>query len=144
MPAHIQKKKALQRTQNINDHETVFDYQHGDINAYVVPEEVELTKELFTEYKNSRELWGVKFQEAVEFRAGAQWTNEEQEVLESRGQAPIVVNRIHPIVETAKSLLTYNSPQFRSTAMKIQIEGLQKYFLIYFSIYGNILVEMKN
>lgn len=39
-----------------------------------------------------------------------------KDILESRGQAPIVVNRIHPIVETAKSLLTYNSPQFRATA----------------------------
>jgi hypothetical protein len=77
--------------------------------------DVELSLELFREYKSSRELWAEKFQEAIEFRAGAQWTNEEKEILESRGQAPIVVNRIHPIVETAKSLLTYNSPQFRST-----------------------------
>ena len=108
MPRTIQKKKAATRKQNKTDNKTVFGFDDGRISAYTIPEEVELTRELFTEYKSSRELWAQKFQESIEFRAGAQWTNEEQEVLESRGQAPIVVNRIHPIVETAKSLLTYN------------------------------------
>ncbi len=116
MPRTIQKKKAATRKQNKTDNKTVFGFDDGRISAYTIPEEVELTRELFIEYKSSRELWAQKFQESIEFRAGAQWTNEEQEVLESRGQAPIVVNRIHPIVETAKSLLTYNSPQFRATA----------------------------
>jgi hypothetical protein len=116
VPKTIQKKTAATRKQNKTDNKTVFGFDEGRISAYTIPEEVELTRELFTEYKSSRELWAQKFQESVEFRAGAQWTNEEQEVLESRGQAPIVVNRIHPIVETAKSLLTYNSPQFRATA----------------------------
>ena len=116
MPRNIQKKTAATRTQSKKDNKVVFDFESGSIDSYETPEEVQLTQEIYTEYKSSRELWAQKFQEAVEFRAGAQWTNEEQEVLESRGQAPIVVNRIHPIVETAKSLLTYNSPQFRTTA----------------------------
>ncbi len=116
MPRNIQKKTAATRTQSQKDNKVVFDFESGSIDSYETPEEVQLTQEIYTEYKSSRELWAQKFQEAVEFRAGAQWTNEEQEVLESRGQAPIVVNRIHPIVETAKSLLTYNSPQFRTTA----------------------------
>lgn len=115
MPNKIKKRTASTRTQTIKDKEVVFGYEH-DIEAYVVPQEVQTSRELFTEYKSSREAWAVKFQESIEFRAGAQWSTEEQEVLESRGQAPIVVNRIHPIVETAKSLLTYNSPQFRATA----------------------------
>jgi len=116
LPRNIQKKTAATRTQSQKDNKVVFDFESGSIDSYETPEEVQLTQEIYTEYKSSRELWAQKFQEAVEFRAGAQWTNEEQEVLESRGQAPIVVNRIHPIVETAKSLLTYNSPQFRTTA----------------------------
>lgn len=115
MPNKIKKRTASTRTQTKKDNEVVFGYEHG-IDAYVIPPEVEQSRELFTEYKSSREAWAVKFQESLEFRAGAQWTTEEQETLESRGQAPIVVNRIHPIVETAKSLLTYNSPQFRATA----------------------------
>ena len=91
-------------------------------------EEVELSQELLREYSSSREMWAVKYQEAIEFRAGAQWSNEEKDVLEARGQAPIVVNRIHPIVETAKSLLTYNSPQFRSTAREDSDRDTAKVF----------------
>jgi len=90
VPRTIQKKKAATRKQNKTDNKTVFGFDDGRISAYTIPEEVELTRELFTEYKSSRELWAQKFQESIEFRAGAQWTNEEQEVLESRGQAPIV------------------------------------------------------
>ncbi len=128
MPKTIQKKTVATRTQSKKDNKTVFGFDEGRISAYTIPEEVELTRELFTEYKSSRELWAQKFQESVEFRAGAQWTNEEQEVLESRGQAPIVVNRIHPIVETAKSLLTYNSPQFRATAREDSDRSTAKVF----------------
>ena len=36
------------------------------------------------------------------------------DVLKSRGQAPIVINRIHPAVESAKSMLTANRPSFRA------------------------------
>ena len=102
MPEKIQKRVQSTRKQNKDDLEFVFDYKSGDINQVETPEEVETTRELFTDYKTARELWAQKFQESVEFRAGAQWTNEERDVLEARGQAPIVVNRIHPIVETAK------------------------------------------
>ena len=118
MPENIKKRKASTRTQDYQDLIDVYGYTKGKIQkeGHELDPEVEYSQEVFREYKSSRELWAEKFQEAIEFRAGAQWSNEEKEVLESRGQAPIVVNRIHPIVETAKSLLTYNSPQFRSTA----------------------------
>ena len=128
MPEKIQKRVKSTRKQNKDDLEFVFDYKSGDINQVETPEEVETTRELFTDYKTARELWAQKFQESVEFRAGAQWTNEERDVLEARGQAPIVVNRIHPIVETAKSLLTYNSPQFRSTGREDSDRDTAKVF----------------
>lgn len=110
-----EKKQASSRTQSKKDLEFIFDYESGDITQKEIHEDVQETKELFLHYDTSRQPWAQKFQEAIHFRAGAQWTKEQQELLQSRGQAPIVVNRIHPIVETAKSLLTYNSPQFRST-----------------------------
>jgi len=110
-----EKRQAASRTQSKQDLEFIFDYESGEIVQHEIHEDVQETKELFLHYDTSREPWAQKFQESVHFRAGAQWTKEQQELLESRGQAPIVVNRIHPIVETAKSLLTYNSPQFRST-----------------------------
>tara|TARA_R100001510_G_scaffold57736_2_gene67281 strand:- start:1620 stop:3956 length:2337 start_codon:yes stop_codon:yes gene_type:complete len=128
MPKRKKSQKA--RSQNYNDLINIFGYVPGRIkrNDGSTHEEVELSQELLREYSSSREMWAVKYQEAIEFRAGAQWSNEEKDVLEARGQAPIVVNRIHPIVETAKSLLTYNSPQFRSTAREDSDRDTAKVF----------------
>lgn len=110
----IQRRKAKNRKLE-SQNKLVFNYDTGNIDERETHPEVQVTRELWTQYNSSREPWAQKFQESIEFRAGAQWTQEQQEVLEQRGQAPIVVNRIHPIVETAKALLTYNSPQFRAT-----------------------------
>tara|TARA_R110002110_G_scaffold2510_3_gene11765 strand:+ start:3532 stop:5703 length:2172 start_codon:yes stop_codon:yes gene_type:complete len=74
---------------------------------------VEATQKLFTDYSNNREKWAIQAQEDREFRLGQQWTKEQARALKERGQAPIVVNRIHPAVEMAKALLTANRPQFR-------------------------------
>ena len=73
----------------------------------------EETKRLFDLYKRKREHWEVQAREDQEYRLGRQWTKEQEETLKSRGQAPIVVNRIHPAVETAKALLTANRPSFK-------------------------------
>ena len=76
---------------------------------------VQETHELFRKFANNqrRQQWAYHVQEDREFRLGKQWTQKQKEILEDRGQAPIVVNRIHPAVETAKALLTYNRPSFR-------------------------------
>ena len=74
---------------------------------------VEETQDLFTDYSNNREKWAIQAQEDREFRLGQQWTKEQARTLKERGQAPIVVNRLHPAVEMAKALLTANRPQFR-------------------------------
>tara|TARA_R100001530_G_scaffold27131_1_gene21664 strand:- start:1334 stop:3484 length:2151 start_codon:yes stop_codon:yes gene_type:complete len=74
---------------------------------------VEDTHQLFNDYSNNREKWAIQAQEDREFRLGQQWTKEQARVLKERGQAPIVVNRLHPAVEMAKALLTANRPQFR-------------------------------
>lgn len=71
------------------------------------------TKRIFDLYKQKRDSWEVQAREDQEYRLGRQWTKEQEETLKSRGQAPIVVNRIHPAVETAKALLTANRPSFK-------------------------------
>jgi len=71
------------------------------------------TKELFDLYKRKRDVWEVQAREDQEYRLGRQWTKEQEETLKARGQAPIVVNRIHPAVETAKAMLTANRPSFK-------------------------------
>ena len=130
MPDSVKKTKRKQRSQNYNDLIDVFGYIPGRLNkeSGEIADEVQESLELLDEYNNLREIWAVKFQEALEFRAGAQWSQEERDILEQRGQAPIVVNRIHPIVETAKSLLTYNSPEFRSSAREDSDRDTAKVF----------------
>lgn len=77
------------------------------------PEVVTETLQLFKDYSKKRDSWAQQAKEDKEFRLGRQWTKEQAETLEARGQAPIVVNRIHPAVETAKAMLTANRPSFR-------------------------------
>ena len=71
------------------------------------------TKRLFDLYKRKRDVWETQAREDQEYRLGRQWTTEQTRVMESRGQAPVVVNRIHPAVETAKAMLTANRPSFK-------------------------------
>tara|TARA_R110000751_G_scaffold211081_2_gene314688 strand:- start:3262 stop:5664 length:2403 start_codon:yes stop_codon:yes gene_type:complete len=73
----------------------------------------EETRRIFELYKNKRYDWEHQAREDQEYRLGRQWTVEQEKILNSRGQAAIVVNRIHPAVETAKALLTSNRPSFK-------------------------------
>ena len=74
---------------------------------------VDETLELWKEYGNKRDTWAQHVQEDKEFRLGRQWTKEQEDTLKARGQAPIVVNRIHPAVEAAKAMMSANRPSFR-------------------------------
>jgi hypothetical protein len=74
---------------------------------------VDETIDIFNKYNTKRETWAKEVKQDKEYRLGRQWTNEQIETLKARGQAPIVVNRIHPAVETAKAMLTANRPSFR-------------------------------
>ena len=74
---------------------------------------VDDTKSEFEQYRQRREPWAAQAKEDKEFRLGRQWTKSQIRTLEARGQAPIVVNRLHPAVETAKAMLTANRPAFR-------------------------------
>ncbi len=79
-----------------------------------VPEDiVDTTHKIWKSYSQKRDVWALQAQEDKEFRLGRQWTAEQQRILLERGQAPLVVNRIHPAVEAAKALLTSGKPQFR-------------------------------
>ena len=71
------------------------------------------TIDIYTRYSKKRDTWAVEAKEDREFRLGKQWTTQQADVLKKRGQAPIVVNRIHPAVETAKAMITANRPSFR-------------------------------
>tara|TARA_R100001594_G_scaffold150514_1_gene212087 strand:+ start:1171 stop:3360 length:2190 start_codon:yes stop_codon:yes gene_type:complete len=74
---------------------------------------VDETIDLFNRYNTKRDTWATQVKQDKEYRLGRQWTNAQIDTLKARGQAPIVVNRIHPAVETAKAMLTANRPSFR-------------------------------
>jgi hypothetical protein len=74
---------------------------------------VDETLDLWQEYGKKRDNWAEHVQEDKEFRLGRQWTKEQEDILKARGQAPIVVNRIHPAVEAAKAMMSANRPAFR-------------------------------
>lgn len=78
-----------------------------------IPESVQETERLFKAYSNVRQPWAEMVQQDRQFRFGQQWSEEDLEKLAARGQAPVVVNRIHPAVEAAKAMLTANRPSFR-------------------------------
>ena len=71
------------------------------------------TIDIYQRYSKKRDSWAIEAKEDKEFRLGKQWTTEQADTLKKRGQAPIVVNRIHPAVETAKAMITANRPSFR-------------------------------
>tara|TARA_R100000700_G_scaffold10306_1_gene14952 strand:- start:4862 stop:7105 length:2244 start_codon:yes stop_codon:yes gene_type:complete len=73
------------------------------------------TIDIYQRYSKKRDTWAVEAKEDREFRLGKQWTTKQVETLEARGQAAIVVNRIHPAVETAKAMITANRPSFRAS-----------------------------
>lgn len=90
-------------------------YEVGDPSVESKDEEVVYTEQLLETYDEERELWSQKFVESNDFRNGKQWTNDQKEALEARGQSAIVINRMHPMIETAKAMLTSKRPQFRAT-----------------------------
>ncbi len=85
------------------------DYSKKDTEENVVTE----TLDLFDKYSSKRDTWAQHAKEDKEFRLGRQWTSQQKKTLEARGQAAIVINRIHPAVESAKAMLTSNRPSFR-------------------------------
>ena len=78
------------------------------------PKLVTDTIQLYKDYSKKRDAWAVQAKEDKEFRLGRQWTKKQAETLEARGQAAIVINRIHPAVESAKAMLTAKRPSFRA------------------------------
>ena len=95
---------------------------------------VDETLEIFDKYSSKRDTWAQHAKEDKEFRLGRQWTSEQKRVLEARGQAAIVINRVHPAVESAKALLTSNRPSFRCAAREDsdnKVAGIMSNMLAY-------------
>lgn len=95
---------------------------------YNYNDEVQIVRDLFSEYSSDRETWAAQAVEDNEFRNGKQWTREQKLELEKRSQQPLVVNVIYSTVEQAKAMLTANSPKFQSTARETSDTAVGKLF----------------
>ena len=52
---------------------------------------VDETLEIFDTYSSKRDNWAAQAKEDKEFRLGKQWTAQQRETMESRGQAPSIL-----------------------------------------------------
>jgi len=77
---------------------------------------VDETIALYQDWRDKREAWATQAQENAEFRLSKQHTEEQKDAIEARGNAALSINRIHPAVETAKSMLTSRRPGFNVVA----------------------------
>ena len=68
----------------------------------------------FRNYKSLREKWAEQAAQDWDFGVLLkQWTKDQEEDLKERGQAPLVIDRISPAIETQKSILIARAPGFR-------------------------------
>lgn len=118
-----------------NVHRIGVDMETPSVLKMTAEEMVTDTIELFELLNNDkRHAWAERAREDEEFRFGKQWTAEQDAILRTRGQLPLVINRIDPAVELAKAVLTANNPTFRVVPVEdsdnqiaIALNGLLEY-----------------
>lgn len=89
--------------------------QRGGAPPADVHPEAKLSEDLYTSYKAARETWATQAVNDAAFRNNAQFTEQQEAVLEAKGHAPLPTNIIHAAVEQAKATLCANSPKFHAT-----------------------------
>lgn len=75
-----------------------------------------LNVELENHYRSAQEDWAEAAQKSEDFLHGIQYTEEQIEALQERGQSPVVMNVIWPAVEQAVAMMTTHRPRFQATA----------------------------
>lgn len=78
--------------------------------------DVELTEELYQHYSDAQYEWSTRGRESKDFVHNVQFTKEQIDVLNERGQAATPINVLWPAMEQAVAMLTANTPSFQATA----------------------------
>ena len=73
-----------------------------------------LNADLYRSYHSSRSDWSAQVALDRDYYLNKQWTKDEQETLEERGQAPLVINRIYPVVQQKLAQLSMHKPVVRA------------------------------
>lgn len=95
------------------------DTEHQTYEPYEPPKaeraQVYNTIRRFKHYRDKRKIWDEPAKDDLDFYNLKQWTDKEFEILNSRGQAPLICDQIYPRVTHLVSQLTASMPEFRVT-----------------------------
>ena len=80
-----------------------------------INKEVERNIELASDYSSWHDTWEAQAKLNRDYIFGKQWTEEEVDKLEERGQAPVVINRVRPIVDQKMAIMAAKRPGVRVT-----------------------------
>ena len=72
-------------------------------------------QELYRRYRDARQTWDNESRYDIDFYHGNHYTSDEVDVLQSRNQADVPMDRIGPAIEKFKAVLTSRSPAFTIT-----------------------------
>lgn len=90
-----------------------------------VPKQVRDDIDFYLRTKAGKTSWEQSAQEWYEFAImNKMWTEEEKNVLKARGQSPLVVNRLKPIVRSYQSYLGAKSPAIRAIPTRMDIGAI--------------------
>lgn len=73
------------------------------------------SEELFTDYEGYHDEWAEQVQKNRDYVFNKQWTSDEVEELSKRNQAPLVINRIYPVIDQKLAIMAAKSPGIRVT-----------------------------
>jgi hypothetical protein len=87
-----------------------------------MPREIEytgarLSKHLLDDYDAHRNEWAQQVALDFDYFCNKQWTDEEQQILDDRGQTPLVINRITPVALQKIAQLGEHRPKIKALPM---------------------------
>jgi len=95
---------------------------------------VQESEDLLRDYEGYHDEWAEQAQKNRDYVFNKQWTADEVEELSKRNQAPLVINRIYPVIDQKLAIMAAKSPGIRVTGredsdVKISkvIEDLMQY-----------------
>jgi len=111
----------------------------------------ELSRQLYSDYNScsGRQEWATQNALNLDYYLNKQWTNEETGVLEARGQAALVVNRVFPVVQQKLAQLSAHKPVLRAIGVeggdadKAELWTMMVEYVLQNSNFGLIDIEVK-
>jgi len=71
---------------------------------------------IWDSYRSEREQWAVEAANDEDFYFGNQWTSADAKKLAEKGMAPLVINRVMPVIQQEMTMFLGRQPRFRYVA----------------------------